>query len=464
MNFPYKDFDRAQAMANLAGREVRFIPEEGNYRQWNGSTWEKIDADNLEMRLYNKLIQRMLEAASRETDTKTMYRMLSAIGTAKQGRHIRETFSLFRKVPTVRRSRTLFDAHHSLVPCSNGTYDLNLRSWYPSFSWDMNHRQFEVVYDEDATCPAWKKFIATVTAGDRTLELFLQMVTGYLLAGGNPLEKMFLIYGPAATGKTTYIEIIRQLFGTFVRKTTISTFTEKSSSKNALASLQGTRLVIIDENDGEESGHLSSALLKQVISAESVEARFLYHEFFEFDVTFKILNATNYLPSFKVFDDALRRRLIVVPFENQIPETQRDPGLKIRLQAELPGILNWAIQGWLLVKKYGLQTPFALQQRLYEYGLNFNSIERFLRSACLRVEGSEVSSTELYQIYRGYCKAHGEGSPMKHKSFSMRMNEAGVRSYRSSHGIRYVGIRLRDFYRLADEWGVLPEEITGGYR
>jgi putative DNA primase/helicase len=450
-------------MANLAGREVRFLPEEGSYRQWNGAIWEKADANNLEMKLYCKLLRSMAEDVSLETDTKTMYRKLSAIESAKKARRTQETLNLFRKIPTIRRSRTMFDAHHDLVPCNNGTYDLSLQYWYPPFSWDLQHRHFDVTYDKDATCPAWKNFIVSVTAGDSTLQTYLQMVTGYLLSGGNPLEKMFLIYGPAATGKTTYIVTIQKLFGTFVRKTTISTFTEKSS-KNALASLQGTRLVIIDENDGEESGHLSSALLKQVVSGEPVEARFLYHEFFEFDVTFKILNATNYLPSFKVFDDALRRRLIVVPFENQIPETQRDPGLKIRLQAELPGILNWAIQGWQLVKKYGLQTPFALQQRLYEYGLNFNSIERFLRSACLRVEGSEVSSTELYQIYRGYCKAHGEGSPMKHKSFSMRMNEAGVRSYRSSHGIRYVGIRLRDFYRLADEWGVLPEEITGGYR
>lgn len=464
MRFPWTDWEQAQVMAELAGHNLRFLPEDGSYRRWNGSIWEETDANNLEIQMYHELLRQMAHLASLETDPRTMQSMLGALRRAQDARRVRETLSLFRSLPTIRTRRTTFDSHHDVVACTNGTYDLTLHTWYPSFSWDMQHRFFNVCYNDRAVCPTWTEFLSSVTAGDQTLETYLQMVTGYLLVGGNPLEKMFLIYGPAATGKTTYIDTLQRLFGTYVRRTTISTFTDKSSSKNALASLQGTRLVIIDENDGEESGHLSSALLKQVVSAERVEARFLYHEFFEFDVTFKIVNATNYLPSFKVFDEPLRRRLVVVPFENRIPEARRDPRLKNRLHSELPGILNWAIEGWRLVQRYGLQTPFELEQRLYDYSLNFNSIERFLRSACLRVDGADVSSTELYQIYRSYCKAHGEGSPMKHKSFSMRLQEAGLRRYRASDGIRFTGIQLRDPYRLADEWGVLPQDIIGESR
>ena len=266
---------------------------------------------------------------------------------------------------------------------------------------------------------------------------------------------MFIMYGPERTGKSTFVKTLQALFGRLAMRTSVSTFSDSTPTRNNLASLKGARVVIVDENDGEESGYLSSALLKQVVSGERVEARHLYQERFEFDVMFKLIIATNHLPAFKIFDGALRRRIVPIPFQNQISEEANDTFLFDRIQRELPGILNWAIQGWELVRRHGLRLPFPVQRLLHDYSLNFNSFERFIRDACIIDHSAKVSSSSLYRVYVMYCKANGERSPMKHKSLAMRLDQAGFEKVRITQGVYYKGLRpiskdlLLERYELA---------------
>jgi putative DNA primase/helicase len=443
VSFPYTNYDWALMMRDLSFGDLFFIIEKNTYFIWQSNNWAESEQVTVESKRFELMRQELHFLIDKEKDPKIRERMFRVVLTSGRGRNPADTKSLFRSLPDVRKTVHAFDYLNTILPCRNGTYDLVLHRFYPSFRADRNTRLLGTEFEEEADCPEWKRFIRTVTGGDQAIALYLQMVCGYLLPAGNPLQKMFIIYGPAATGKTTFIEVIQELIGTYARRTTIHTF-NGAGTRNALAGLQFTRLAIIDENDGEESGKLSGALIKQVISGEKVEVRYLYREFFEYAVRFKILNTTNHLPSFKNFDDGIKRRLVVIPFLNKIPEFERDPELKDKLLLELPGILNWAVEGWSLVERFELRMPLKIEKLLNEYSRNYNSLERFLHHCCYQKPGEEIQSMELYQAYREYCRIHGEKYPMSHNTLARRLRERGVDKIRRSSGTYYRGLKLKD--------------------
>ncbi len=458
MNFPWTDWERALVMVYFADKTTFYIPELDKYRSFRHGRWIDEEKDTVELRLYYQMLQRCCDIASREPNTEEFHKKIAVIHSASGARRIADTRRLFRSFPQMQISVKEFDQHQDILPCTNCTYDLRLNTTYPTYKCDLQSRILGTSYDPQADCPKWRQFIKTVTAEDDAMVTFIQMVVGYLLCGGNPLQKMFIVYGPRGTGKTTFVLILQHLFGSLARKTAMATFADKTPIRNALAALKGTRVVIVDENDSEESGHLNSALLKQVVGAENVEARYLYKEFFEFTVTFKLIIATNYLPAFKVFDEALARRIVPIPFFNKIASTSVDATLSEKLIDELPGILNWALRGWDLVQSRGLNLPFRVQQLLHEYTLNYNSVARFIHAACENNAGSRTRSIDLYRLYRAYCKAHGEGTPMKHKSFVMRIEDSGFPTIKYRGTKQIEGIRIRDRFYLAADWAVLPED------
>ena len=458
MNFPFTDLDRVDVMAHFAYGHTFFVPEIGKYRSFRDGRWIDENTDAVEMRYNHRMLQFCHEVASREPSDKALERMQSAIRTASGAARIRETRGLFRSHPKIQMSVDRFDQHQDILPCSNCTFDLRLGTSYPNYEWDLHSRAMGTRFDGKDDCPTWRNFIRAVTGEDVSLAIFIQMIVGYFLCGGNPLQKMFVVYGPARTGKTTFVQVLQCLFGSLARKTGLSTFSDRSPVRNALAALKGTRVVIVDENDSEESGHLNSSLLKQVVGAETVEARYLYREFFEFTVTFKLVIATNYLPAFKVFDGALARRIIPIPFFNEIDPAAVDPGISEKLIEELPGILNWALIGWNLVQRYGLHMPFRVQKLLHEYMLLYNSVARFLDATCERHYGSRTRSIDLYRLYQAYCKAQGEGRPMKHKSFDTRIADLGFRPIQYRGELRFDNIRIRDRQKIASEWNMLLDD------
>jgi putative DNA primase/helicase len=458
MSFPFTDLDRVGVMVRFAYGHTFFVPEIGKYRSFSDGRWIDENTDAVEMRFYHRTLQFCHEEASRELDGNVLERMQSFIHTAGGAARIRETRGLFRSYPKMQLSVDRFDQHQDILPCSNCTFDLRLGTSYPSYEWDLHSRVMGTRFDVKDDCPTWKNFIRTVTGEDDSLAVFVQMIVGYLLCGGNPLQKMFVVYGPARTGKTTFVQVVQCLFGSLARKTGISTFSDRSPVRNALAALKGTRVVIVDENDSEESGHLNSSLLKQVVGAETVEARYLYREFFEFTVTFKLVIATNYLPAFKVFDEALARRIVPIPFFNRVNPASVDPALSEKLIEELPGILNWALGGWNLVQRHGLHMPFRVQKLLREYTLLYNSADRFIDATCERHYGSRVRSIDLYRLYQAYCKVQGEGRPMKHKSLDTRIADLGFRPTQYRAEFCFENIRIRDRQNIASEWNVLPDD------
>jgi putative DNA primase/helicase len=206
------------------------------------------------------------------------------------------------------------------------------------------------VYGPNARSEAWERFVDDCTAGDNELQSFLQRAAGYTLFGDPREQVMFMVHGPGATGKSTFLAAVMAVLGDYAATADFSAFLKKDrvsgGPSDDIANLAGARLVSsIEVDDGK---HRAQGLLKQLTGGDTVRARHLYKVSFEFRPQFALWLVCNHAPQIAHDDDALWRRLLRLPFENGIPPEKRDRVLRNTLtdpEITGPAILNWLVQG-----------------------------------------------------------------------------------------------------------------------
>jgi len=215
---------------------------------------------------------------------------------------------------------------------------------------------------------------------------------------------LFLLHGTGANGKSTFIETILYLLGEYARPTEFRTFLTKESEsvRNDLAALVGIRFVsAVEVGEGKQ---LDEAVIKQVTGGDTITTRFLFKEFFDFKPRFKLWLAANSKPEIRGVDEAIWRRVLLIPFEVTIPKEDRDHALGSRLKDEGPGILAWAVEGLRAWQKDGLKPPEKIIAATEEYREEQDFLGPFLDEKFEKGENLFVSSAELnivYEIYAG---------------------------------------------------------------
>ena len=209
--------------------------------------------------------------------------------------------------------------------------------------------------------------------------------------------------------------------------------------RNDVAKLHGARLVKAAESQKE--GALDEAIIKEITGGDTISARFLYQEFFEFKPTFKLWLATNHRPSIRGTDDAIWRRIRLIPFTRQFSGRNRDPKLLETLQGELSGILAWAVRGCLEWQRTGLGTPPVVETATLDYRRESDVLGRFMKERCMDGPKEQAAGKELYQAYVDFCAANGE-KPESNNTFAKALAERGIKKKRGRKGTVYKGIGL----------------------
>jgi putative DNA primase/helicase len=91
-----------------------------------------------------------------------------------------------------------------------------------------------------------------------------------------------------------------------------------------------------------------------------------------------------------------------------IPEEEKDPQLADKLRAELPGILNWALEGLAAWQREGLGVPVAVETATAGYRAESDWMAAFINEECIVAPGVEVSRKELYEAYQRWAASRGE--------------------------------------------------------
>ena len=250
-----------------------------------------------------------------------------------------------------------------------------------------------------------------------------------------------ILHGTGANGKTTFLEVVRTLLGNYAKTADASLLLTKKSEgvRNDVARLAGARFVSTAET--EAGRRLAEALVKQLTGGDTITARFLYSEHFEFKGHFKLFLATNHRPHIRGVDKAIWRRIRLIPFEVTIPDDEQDKALPEKLNAELPGILAWAVQGCLEWQMEGLGIPPEISAATEAYRQESDVVGAFIAERCVQKSGIKTAAGKLYQEYQQWCEQNGEES-LKQRDFGMQLSERGFKPGRDGRTRFRLGIGL----------------------
>jgi len=290
--------------------------------------------------------------------------------------------------------------------------------------------------------PNWRTFLSDVTAGDVELQRYLARVAGYALTGVTTEHVMFFLYGTGANGKSVFLNTLAAVWGDYATHAPIDAFMETRGERHPtdLAKLRGARLVIATEVG--QGKRWDEGKIKALTGGDTISARFMRQDFFDYKPQFKLMIAGNHKPSLRNVDEAMRRRLHMIPFTVTIPSEKRDHTLPERLLAEMDGILGWAIQGCVEWQRVGLKPPACVLAATEEYFESQDAIKRWIEEECIQSERATVSTEEAYGAWKTWAEKQGEfvGSM---KKLAEDLGKHGFQRWRSGQKRGLRGLTLR---------------------
>jgi len=301
-------------------------------------------------------------------------------------------------------------------------------------------------------CPRWLAFLADVTGGDTDLQGYLQRMVGYCLTGATSAHALFFLYGTGANGKSVFVNTLATILGDYATSAPMDTFMEARGDRHPtdLAGLRGARFVASIET--EQGRRWNESKVKAITGGDKVSARFMRQDFFEYVPQFKLVIAGNHKPSIRNVDEAMKRRLHLIPFTVTVPPERRDGRLTERLLAERDGILAWAVEGCLAWQRDGLKPPACVVSATEEYFEAEDALGQWIEERCLLAKTHREGVSELFADWRDWAERAGEyvGSV---KRFSELMATRKFEKCRLTGGARALaGISLR------------PKPSSDGYR
>ena len=437
----FSDEDLALRFASKHVYILRHVAMWGKWFKWNGKVWV---AD--EKKVVFSLSREICRAAARECNP----RAAKSIASAKK---VAAVEKLAQADPRLATATDAWDADPWLLNTQDGVVDLRTGKLRAHSSGDYMTKITAVGPGGD--CPRFKQFLIEVMAGDEEKVAFVQRVLGYCLTGDISEEAIFFLHGTGQNGKGVLTSTVEWILADYCKSAGDEVFTETRNERHSteIARLNGARMVLVSEV--EEGKRWAEARLKKVAGGDTITARFMRQDDFQFRPQFKALISANHKPQIKSVDVAMRRRLNLIPFAVTIPPEKRDNELKAKLRVEGPGILQWMIEGCLEYQRIGLAPPKSVVDATDEYFKSEDNIAGWIEERCeVGVRLKDPSST-LFASWKQY--AEKAGLPVGDtKRFKAEMNRLGYRDKRLSFGVVYEGLALRQ-----DDPG-LQAEAGGG--
>jgi putative DNA primase/helicase len=432
------DLGNAERFAAAYVDRLRFVKERRQWIEWRDGRWRPDrtgEAERAAKGIARQLLRDAAELEGAAQDTAVRF----ALASASEAR-LRAMITLAGTEPALVLPADALDRNPYLLACGNGVLELQTGTLMKPDPDDLVSLGTDIDYDPAAPCTRWLRFLDEVFNGDEELVDYVGRAIGYSLTGDTREQVVFVAHGHGCNGKDTLVRVVLRIVGEHGQTAPFETFVRARGDRgvrNDIARLHRARFVVASESG--EGKRLDEALVKVLSGGGRLAARFLYGEFFEFVPMFKLLLVTNHTPRVDGDDDAIWRRIRLLPFRVSFLGRE-DKTLDRQLEAELPGILAWAVERCLEWQQEGLGLPPAVADATAAYRAEEDVVGAFLAERC-QLEG-DIEPAILREAYEQFCDAIGE-KPLASAILGKRLRRRGIRRRtRDGHSV-YDGLSLR---------------------
>ncbi|WP_197431118.1 DNA primase family protein [Aliiruegeria sabulilitoris] len=433
------------------GGDARHVVAWGKWLFWSGTHWEADETLRYATEIRQAIAPFVAElfdlADASETGGAGLRKLARQFGSSKT---VMSVASLARTVDSVPVGVEELDADLDLLATPGGMVNLRSGEIRPAKREDLCTKITSVAPAPPGTVPErWIGFLHRIFSGDVEMIRLLQEAAGYGLTGRTTEHKLLFLHGSGRNGKSVYLSTISRLAGDYAGRAHASTFIKQHNTQHPtdVAKLRGLRMVIASELP--EGSVWNENVLKDLTGGETVSARYMRQDFFDFKPQLTLLIAGNSQPSLQGVDVATRERLVLVPFDVTIPREERDPLLEEKLIGEEgPAILRWMIDGAVQWYRHGLTIPESVRAASESYFANEDIVGNFLTAFVDIDPDGFASRRSLYNAFKRHCYDNGLAcwtSTTFVKELRKRKLQEGKRE--GTRGFR--GVRMR-----AAEWDV----------
>lgn len=441
---PYTDFGNAERFREAWRGSVHYVKEHRTWAYFDGQRWVLDDA--AAARMAHETVRGIVrEAVGGDPDD--LQQAIRWQKTSEANARIRSLLDIASQLEGLSISQEAFDTQPHLVNFTNGTMDLRTSEFREARASDKITRLAGCEWDPAATAPRFTQFISEVVGGDEDDARYLQKLAGYILSGDRREQRLQILIGDGGDGKSTFIETIKRLMGDYQTTLAATSISAQNTAAipNDIAKLAGKRLVTISELP--QKLHVNTQLVKAMSGGDTLTARFLHKEYFDFQPTAQLLVATNFYPFADPEDKAYFRRLAILRFPKSFANENPDKDLKSKLAAELPGIAAWAVEGYRVYLAEGLELTHSMYSELDKYRRFTDPLTGFFEN-CVQVTHRDtdfVATDDLVDTAVEYCRSEDRPHPDKHAVIRYMERRGLERIQRRSGNKRvrgFVGLRI----------------------
>lgn len=446
----YHEADIGAAFARLRAADMRYVHEWGTWLEYRNGVWQRERTEYA----YDLIGQLCTEIINRGQN----HNGAGSGGFLRKASTRKGAEQIARADRRIAAKSDQWDRDGWLLNTPGGVVDLRTGEMFGHRSDLHMTLQTAVIPDRDCHPDRWFRFLNEITQGQRELAAYLQRLVGYALTTDTREQMLALFYGEGANGKGTFIKTVTAIMGGYAKGSPIELFMEAKNDRHPteLANLKGARLVTSQEID--EGRVWSESRIKSLTGEDTITARYMRGDFFDFEPTHKLILSANNKPRFGKIDHAIRRRMQLVPFLAKFEGLVKDGSLKFQLWREAPGILQWMIDGALAWQESGLAVPAIVVDATKDY-LDSEDLEmQWIEECCVREPQAEEMLSILFKSWVQFA-GDRHGKMRRDRDLSDRLQREGIKRHKTMNGVMMWGIRLKRPSETVPRGIVLPFRV-----